>query len=239
MLPFLDVPRPRFNPLRLPGLAAWYDAADSSTVLTTVSPDVPATDGQTVRRWMDKSGNNRHLDQADLALQPAFELAGLNGRPAILPDGVNDFLLSGAYNVSASASLFVVMHDPAPAGNFKVAVGGNKPTAPTFDMGKSDAQNFYFSANTTVSGGAMVTIPFVGSAVVGDGTCQMWRNKTSVFNSTLVSGGSNSIRLFSSLTNSFNWTGRLSEVMIYESKITPEQAGRLQDYLIRKWGITA
>jgi len=36
MLPFLDVPRPRFNPARLPGLAAWYDAADSNTVLTQV-----------------------------------------------------------------------------------------------------------------------------------------------------------------------------------------------------------
>jgi hypothetical protein len=59
-----------FSPASLPGLAAWYDASDSSTVLTTVSPDVPATNGQTVRRWLDKSGNGRHLEQTDLALQP-------------------------------------------------------------------------------------------------------------------------------------------------------------------------
>jgi hypothetical protein len=31
-----------------------------------------ATDGQTVRRWLDKSGNGRHLDQATLANQPTL-----------------------------------------------------------------------------------------------------------------------------------------------------------------------
>jgi len=79
MLPFLDVPRPRFNPLRLPGLAAWYDAADSSTVLTTVGPDVPATNGQPVRRWLDKSGNGRHLDQVNLVIQPKLLSGGIEG----------------------------------------------------------------------------------------------------------------------------------------------------------------
>jgi hypothetical protein len=70
---FFDPPlRSSFSPAKLPGLAAWYDASDSATVLTSIGPDVPATSGQTVRRWLDLSGNNRHLDQDTLANQPTF-----------------------------------------------------------------------------------------------------------------------------------------------------------------------
>ena len=58
------------TPDRLPGLAAWYSA--DYGVLTSVGPDVAATDGQTVRRWLDRSGNGRHLDQATLAQQPTL-----------------------------------------------------------------------------------------------------------------------------------------------------------------------
>jgi hypothetical protein len=69
-----------FSPASLPGLAAWYDASDAATVLTTVGPDVPATDGQTVRRWLDKSGAGRHLNQTDLVNQMRFVASGQNGR---------------------------------------------------------------------------------------------------------------------------------------------------------------
>jgi hypothetical protein len=86
-----------FSPASLPGLAAWYDASDSATVLTTVSPNVPATDGQTVRRWLDKSGNNRHLDQATLVNQPKFVNAVL---PAISSDGINDWLRVSGFTVA-------------------------------------------------------------------------------------------------------------------------------------------
>lgn len=59
-----------FNPSQLPGLAAWYSA--DFGVLTSVGPDVPATDGQTVRRWLDRSGNGLHMDQSVLAAQLTF-----------------------------------------------------------------------------------------------------------------------------------------------------------------------
>jgi hypothetical protein len=72
-----------FSPTSLPGLAAWYDASDAATVLTSVGPDVPATNGQTVRRWLDKSGNNNHNEQADLALQPGLVAGSQGGLPGV------------------------------------------------------------------------------------------------------------------------------------------------------------
>jgi len=238
MLPFLDVPRPRFNPARLPGLAAWYDAADSSTVLTSIEPNVSATDGQTVRRWLDKSGNGRHLDQADLALQPAFELSGLNSRPSIKPDGVNDFMLSGVYSIPTTATVVAVCQDATPSGSFKVLIGGNIAVLPGMDFGKDSAQNFYFATTAAYSAGVMPTAPFVATAVVGGGTGQIWRNKTSAFSGSSGNPFSNNIRVFSNGAAALLWSGRASEFLVYESKLTPEQAARVQDYLIRKWGIT-
>jgi len=70
MLPFLDPVRATFRPDKLPGLAAWYSA--DFGVLNSVGPDVPATEGQTVRRWLDRSGNGLHMEQATLASQLTF-----------------------------------------------------------------------------------------------------------------------------------------------------------------------
>lgn len=83
------------TPDRLPGLAAWYSA--DYGVLTSISPDVAATDGQTVRRWLDRSGNARHLDQATLANQPTWSAAA---KPYITFDGVSDFLAETASTIS-------------------------------------------------------------------------------------------------------------------------------------------
>lgn len=51
-----------FSPLDL-GPVNWWDGSDSANILTSIGPNVPATVGQTVRRWVDKVGG-ANLDQA-------------------------------------------------------------------------------------------------------------------------------------------------------------------------------
>jgi len=68
--------RPRvsgFNPKSISGLYAWYDAADATTI----------TQGTGVSSWADKSGNGRTCSQATGANQPAYVLAGQNGKNVI------------------------------------------------------------------------------------------------------------------------------------------------------------
>ena len=68
--------RPRvsgFNPKSISGLYAWYDAADASTI----------TQATGVSSWADKSGNGRTCSQATGANQPAYVLAGQNGKNVI------------------------------------------------------------------------------------------------------------------------------------------------------------
>ena len=52
---------------------AWYDAADTNTVLSS---------GASVTNWLDKSGNDHHVLQSNASLQPSTG-RDLNGRNAI------------------------------------------------------------------------------------------------------------------------------------------------------------
>ena len=96
---------PSFTPADLTGLQLWLDASDSSTVLNSISPNTPATDGQTVRRWLDKSGNDLHAEQYTAANQPLLDADGQNSKGVLTFDGVNDYLLSG------TTSSFNFLHD--------------------------------------------------------------------------------------------------------------------------------
>lgn len=117
------------TPDRLPGLAAWYSA--DYGVLTSVGPDVAATDGQTVRRWLDRSGNGRHLDQATLLNQPTFTntATGLtfNGASSrmtggdILDVGTGDFFAVAVCSIATNNSTVFAKY-PTTATNGRYAL---------------------------------------------------------------------------------------------------------------------
>jgi hypothetical protein len=67
--------------------ALWFDASDASTIDESSSA---------VSEWRDKSGNNRHLAQANTGNQPTLTANALNSMPAIVFDGADDFLQSTA-----------------------------------------------------------------------------------------------------------------------------------------------
>lgn len=64
-------------------LAMWLDAADSSTI---------TLNGSTVSQWSDKSGNSRHVNQPVASAQPAYQSTALNGKPAVVFDGIDDVM---------------------------------------------------------------------------------------------------------------------------------------------------
>lgn len=60
-----------FDPRRIPGLQAWYDAADSASV---------TLDSGRVSQWSDKSGNARHATNTTSgSTQPSYSIAARNG----------------------------------------------------------------------------------------------------------------------------------------------------------------
>ena len=87
--------------------AAWFDAADS----TTLTPKVG-----NVSLWQDKSGNQNHASQATFTRRPASGSTTIGGLNAVAFDPSKDQHLSApdhaSINLDASggANLFVVLN---------------------------------------------------------------------------------------------------------------------------------
>ena len=87
-----------FNPRRISGIYAWYDASAASSI---------TLNGTNVSEWRDLSGGGRHVSRGDASLQPAYTIAGQNGRNCIT------FTSSGAGKrlTAATAADWAFLHN--------------------------------------------------------------------------------------------------------------------------------
>jgi len=84
-----------FSPGKLPGLVAWYDPSDLSTLYQDTAMTVPVTAaGQAVAAMRDKSGNGAHMLQATASKRPIYHVSG--GLKYVEFDGVDDGMSAAA-----------------------------------------------------------------------------------------------------------------------------------------------
>lgn len=84
-----------FSPLQLTSVRLWCRSDMGTTIVTGVS------------RWADQSGNGNDLVQATGANQPVLTAGQINGRPALVFDGVNDSL-AVAFALTQPETVFIV-----------------------------------------------------------------------------------------------------------------------------------
>jgi hypothetical protein len=72
-----------------------------------------SADGDPVTTWQDQSGNARHASPTTAARRPTLKLAIQNGMPAILCDGVDDYLKTSSWSTfpSKRGTIFVVFRN--------------------------------------------------------------------------------------------------------------------------------
>lgn len=70
-----------WTPAQLPNLVAWFDAQS-----------LGLADGAAVATWEDLSENGNDLVQATSGARPVVDIDKINGHPAVVADGVDDFL---------------------------------------------------------------------------------------------------------------------------------------------------
>ena len=91
-----------FDPRRIPGLQAWYDAADSASV---------TLDSGRVSQWSDKSGNARHATNTTSgSTQPSYTKAARNGLNVLRFAAASVQRLA----VPSSTAAFKFLHDGTP-----------------------------------------------------------------------------------------------------------------------------
>lgn len=93
-----------FAPDDISGLQLWLDASAAETLFdATTGGSLVAADG-TVKRWEDKSGNNRHATEATNGPQRKTAVQG--GKDVLRFDGTNDKL-----SIASSTSTFDFLHN--------------------------------------------------------------------------------------------------------------------------------
>lgn len=229
--------RPRatgFDPKSITGLYAWYDAADASSI---------TLNGSNISQWNDKSGNGRNVVQGTAINQPAYVTNGINGKPAVAPDGVNDSLSLSAAVTGFTPKYIVGVFKPiTDNGGPYVKVGGD-----------SDGIGIGQGTGTQDTNGYSIIALHEGVSWRNSGIAMTqnagviisYEYESALFRSYPYGSADLADVGFVNATNiriggySFRFTdGYVGEVLIYTRVLSSTERPRVERYLGSKWGIT-
>lgn len=233
-----------------PWQATWTDGTLTPTATTV---DVPATDNQTVAKWVNKVGI-RSLTQDTLGLQPQFRNLG-NGNVYVRFN--TDYLFGE--NVApqpdwGSSWSYYVVSTPMTA-------VGQSGTIPRYVLGHSGgafARGGFGSTSSSLAirngSSSLFTTPtvtsgltenpnatYVFSARVSSVGFYLGNNSTFVARSTSVSSSNQRTLYLGTLGGSSSdsiVSGNIKEVLAYQQTHTDQEANLVIGYLAQKWGVT-
>ena len=253
-----------FDPMSL-SPALWLDASDSSTLFNAVTGGSLPTNGQSVARWQDKSGNARHATQSDSTKRPLRITSSLNSKDIIRFDGTNDRFTAALSSTATQISIFGVFLKASAGGsnNFYSRLIGAWNTSANAalvgDYGSTDGICVFHTSQTVggISAPAMhawrngssaqrVTAAYATAAVysvIRSGTSLVaHRNGTAMGSAGTTSATAfnfNQVTIGDSPSESDSrLNGDIAEILIYPTALSTTNRQAVQNYLGAKWGIT-
>ncbi len=222
-----------FIPTSLPDLAAWYDAADTSSIVQS---------GGSVSQWNDKSSNSRHATQGTGANQPVTGTRTINGRNVLDFDGSNDSLICPAATANYGATTFIAVH-------LSDVTTSNLAIYNSDGAGGASTRFFFNSQEFAIGNGARARASLTsGSAIINVGRVNqtgsatqriIWNNEAELSNAVSRLGVGSNFRLGSGGAGSGSfYNGTLAEIMIYHRELSNAEVNQIANYLATKWGIT-
>ncbi len=100
-------------PNELSNLAIWFDASDATTVLSSTAPNTAATSGQSIVKWLDKSGNGADVSAYVGYSGPVLAANVANGKPVARFTGTAKKagqMLVGTQSVGSSAVTLIAVY---------------------------------------------------------------------------------------------------------------------------------
>ena len=235
------------------GLALWLDAEDTASI--SLNP----LNNSGVVQWNDKSGNERHVSQAAVSQQPAYNVTGLNGKPTITFDGTNDILLNqnaGSVGVT-NISMFMVTRYVTGAGeDISMGIGQTGQTGAIrvfYRAGSGTTQGFASWARDVSASSLPIDmggVHHIFEAVQPNAaTVNLFRDGTA--------GTGNPYTFSPAATVPVNFNGfsigslqgpavgnyysniQTSEVIVSYTALSTDDRQKLEGYLAWKWGLEA
>lgn len=221
------------------GYVAWYDASDTATITSS---------GGAVSQWDDKSGNGHHVVQATEANKPSTAAETINSLN-VLTFGTDDWLAATTLNqpgVGSSSTWFFVLETTA-ATTERVLVGPNtdgtgllfinlNPTTLVSKMVKFNVADYPLSTNAVTA-----QTPVVLTHQLVSGTSYAYRldgvdNGSGSTAVALGTGGHKMCIGSSVYVRTKCLTGKLGELIRYDSALSSGDMTSVEDYLSAKWG---
>ena len=238
-MPFLTRSRDRnrffgqlrvWTPAQLPGLVAWWDAGDASTI---------TLNGSNVSQWRDKSGNGRHFGQSTAANQPTYNATAMNGRPAlVMGSGIR---MTGTVPLDDPCTIYSVAYLTTVGSGFRrIISSGNPNTGMFFGVYAGAFATFFGNGtvwNDTNANSSLFTVsaPSVLGVVNQGAVATPYTNGNAQTNKvgTMVATTSTTLGEVSSQP----WDGPISEIVIASSALSTDNRQKLEGYLAWKWSL--
>ena len=237
-----------FTPLGISGLNVWLDAADYSSF--------SLVNGNGVRFWRDKSGNQRTAFQATPANQPILAQNILAGKTCVQFTAATTVLGLPPYglNLIPPISVFILGRQTILGGEFLGFTAGNgiyfRPSAgfvaPFYtsygvDFGSGAQRYMAASPGNTDTTSFHIQSFALPNAALGnywfDGTLGD-RTNGFTYNSASFQSAFPSIGAFNQTPGNDAMTGFIAEIIVYRALLTTQQVQQVEGYLAWKWGLT-
>jgi hypothetical protein len=228
-------------------LGIWLDASNATSILLS---------GSAVSQWSDNSANGNHATQSSINSQPTYEINSLNGKPAIVFDGVNDFLEAAAVAPFASGdnqpiAVFAVLQYQTTSATQRVANFGLTTGSDSFHTVIGVVSQSRQLAQRRAGGdlvgvlGASVnlsTFRIVGNVFAGaqsilylDGAI----DAQGVMNTAPLSVNTFTIGALKRNFVSDYASVKIAEVIFVSGAVSSDNRQKVEGYLAHKWGLAA
>jgi len=236
-----------FTPDEIAGMAAWWDASDTSTI-THVSG--------AVSQWDDKSGLGNHVVQGVSANQPITGSSTVNGKNVLDFVGGSNATASwlqktGMSNPNIQEFFFVITVDSTQAnGGCCQGLLGNDADQENIRLESAGNHRFRYNNDTTIPGapgdnndfgagdgqwnpdgitGSVLADLLLPDDVATRVHCTRGNNATQLFNSLRIGGDK--------VGGGRYMTMKLAELIAYDVTLSAASRTAVRDYLKSKWGV--
>ncbi len=241
---------------RIPDLEMWLETTSENSLATgttSFTDKANPADQDSIGRWNNINPNilptaRNHATQnnptASVDNQPKYIRKGMNGLPALLFDGTNDFFsYNGNFLVGADYTIFVV--EARSSGYYNVFLSGNESnTNKMLILGYNQFDQIIYTHYGSDLKKGMPTfispIPrihsFVFNKINGKSIYTNSGTATSNVNQTspLISYSGSSIGNY---INNYYYKGYIAEIIFYTRALTDKERQEVELYLSKKWGI--
>ena len=236
-------------------LKLWLDASDQTTLFSDTAGTTQITNGGSVARWNDKSGNGNFVTQSTAANMPTWLSNSQNGLGVLSFDGTNDSLgsvIAGSWPTNGQFTVdSVVKFNSLHAADDSVIfeVGNGAFDSIYFAGALSGNQRIHLSDfNGSVGGlynnaGTNNKAPSNTSIVVGSwngSTWEMTENGTSLATNTATHSntGYSTLSIGGLIGGGTRYTnGIIPEILLFNTALSTNATALVTQYQSAKWGI--